>query len=35
MGRALSARCKMCRAAGEKLFLKGNRCYSDKCAMEP
>jgi small subunit ribosomal protein S4 len=34
MGRSLGARCKICRASGQKLFLKGNRCDSDKCAME-
>lgn len=28
------ARCRQCRRAGEKLFLKGNRCYSKKCAIE-
>ncbi len=28
------ARCRMCRRAGMKLFLKGARCYSDKCAIE-
>lgn len=26
-------RCKKCRRAGEKLFLKGDRCFSQKCAM--
>lgn len=26
--------CRMCRAEGEKLFLKGERCYSNKCAIE-
>lgn len=26
-------RCKQCRRAGEKLFLKGERCYTPKCAM--
>src|SRR4030042_2471702 len=26
-------RCKKCRRAGEKLFLKGDRCFSPKCAM--
>ncbi len=26
--------CKLCRRAGQKLFLKGQRCYSPKCAME-
>jgi small subunit ribosomal protein S4 len=28
------ARCRQCRRAGEKLFLKGDRCYSKKCAIE-
>lgn len=27
-------KCKLCRREGEKLFLKGERCYLDKCAME-
>lgn len=26
-------KCKRCRRAGEKLFLKGDRCFSEKCAM--
>jgi len=26
--------CRFCRREGEKLFLKGDRCYSDKCAVE-
>lgn len=26
--------CKLCRREGEKLFLKGERCYSPKCAIE-
>ncbi len=26
--------CKLCRREGEKLFLKGSRCYTDKCAIE-
>jgi small subunit ribosomal protein S4 len=25
--------CRLCRAAGEKLFLKGERCFTPKCAM--
>ena len=29
----LSAKCKKCRALGEKLFLRGERCFSPKCAM--
>jgi len=26
--------CRLCRAEGVKLFLKGDRCYSDKCSFE-
>jgi len=26
--------CRLCRREGAKLFLKGDRCYSDKCAVE-
>lgn len=29
----LDAKCRKCRRAGEKLFLKGDRCYSIKCAL--
>lgn len=29
----IESKCKICRRAGEKLFLKGERCYSPKCAM--
>jgi len=28
-----SIKCKKCRRAGAKLFLKGDRCYGQKCAM--
>ncbi len=28
------ARCRKCRRASMKLFLKGSRCYTDKCALE-
>jgi len=28
------SQCKVCRRAGEKLFLKGDRCFSPKCAFE-
>jgi len=28
------ARCRLCRREGMKLFLKGTRCLSDKCAIE-
>lgn len=33
MARNLSPKCKLCRRAGEKLFLKGDRCSTPKCAM--
>lgn len=33
MARDLDSKCKKCRRAGEKLFLKGDRCASQKCAM--
>ncbi len=33
MARHLDSKCKLCRRAGEKLFLKGDRCFSPKCAM--
>lgn len=33
MARNLDPKCKQCRRAGEKLFLKGERCDSPKCAM--
>ena len=33
MGRNLDSQCKLCRRAGEKLFLKGDRCFSPKCAI--
>ncbi len=29
----LGSKCKRCRRAGEKLFLKGDRCNSAKCAI--
>lgn len=29
----IESKCKRCRRAGEKLFLKGERCFSPKCAM--
>jgi small subunit ribosomal protein S4 len=28
------ALCRLCRREGEKLFLKGDRCYTDKCGVE-
>lgn len=33
MGRNLNPNCKQCRRSGEKLFLKGDRCNTPKCAM--
>ncbi len=33
MGRNLEPKCKQCRRIGEKLFLKGERCNTPKCAM--
>ncbi|MBI2175702.1 MAG: 30S ribosomal protein S4 [Parcubacteria group bacterium] len=29
----MDAKCKICRRAGEKLFLKGERCHTPKCAV--
>jgi len=34
MGRNIDPVCKMCRREGIKLFLKGSRCDSPKCAIE-
>ena len=34
MARYRDAKCKLCRREGDKLFLKGDRCYSNKCAIE-
>ena len=33
MARYTGAVCRQCRREGQKLFLKGERCYSDKCAL--
>ena len=33
MARYTGAVCRHCRREGQKLFLKGDRCYSDKCAL--
>jgi small subunit ribosomal protein S4 len=33
MAKNLDSKCKLCRRAGEKLFLKGDRCLSPKCAI--
>ena len=34
MARYTGAVCKLCRREGKKLFLKGDRCYTGKCAFE-
>jgi small subunit ribosomal protein S4 len=34
MARYIGPVCKLCRREGMKLFLKGDRCYSDKCAFD-
>ena len=34
MARNLDPKCRQCRREGEKLFLKGEKCYMDKCAIE-
>jgi small subunit ribosomal protein S4 len=34
MARYTGAVCKLCRREGKKLFLKGDRCYTGKCALE-
>jgi len=34
LARYTDAVCRLCRREGEKLFLKGDRCFSPKCAME-
>ncbi|HZI90948.1 MAG: 30S ribosomal protein S4 [Actinomycetota bacterium] len=34
MARDTSPQCKQCRREGEKLFLKGQRCLTDKCQIE-
>lgn len=33
MARSIDAKCRKCRRAGEKLFLKGDRCFTPKCAV--
>lgn len=33
MARYIGPKCKICRREGEKLFLRGSRCYTDKCAF--
>ncbi|MBI3607305.1 MAG: 30S ribosomal protein S4 [Nitrospirae bacterium] len=34
MGRYLGPVCRLCRREGTKLFLKGTRCYGEKCAID-
>ena len=34
MARDTSPQCKQCRREGQKLFLKGSRCFTDKCGVE-
>lgn len=34
LARYTGAKCRICRREGGKLFLKGDRCYTDKCAFE-
>src|SRR5687767_13700632 len=34
MARYIGAVCRLCRREGMKLFLKGERCYTEKCAIE-
>ena len=34
MARYTGAVCRLCRREGQKLFLKGDRCYTEKCSIE-
>jgi len=34
LARNLDAKCRQCRREGEKLFLKAEKCFTDKCAVE-
>lgn len=34
MAKYNDAKCRLCRREGTKLFLKGDRCYTDKCAQD-
>ena len=34
MARNLDAKCRQCRREGEKLFLKGEKCFTDKCSID-
>jgi small subunit ribosomal protein S4 len=33
MSRLIDNKCKLCRREGMKLFLKGQRCFTEKCAV--
>jgi len=34
VARYIGSKCRLCRREGEKLFLKGEKCYTSKCAIE-
>lgn len=34
MARYIGPKCRLCRREGEKLFLKGEKCFTDKCSIE-
>ncbi|GMR08053.1 MAG: 30S ribosomal protein S4 [Gammaproteobacteria bacterium] len=34
MAKYIGAKCRQCRREGEKLYLKGSKCYTSKCAIE-
>jgi small subunit ribosomal protein S4 len=34
LARNLDPKCRQCRREGEKLFLKGEKCFTDKCSIE-
>ena len=34
MARNLGPVCRLCRREGQKLFLKGDRCYTEKCSVD-
>lgn len=34
MARNLDPKCRQCRREGEKLFIKGEKCFTDKCSVE-
>ena len=34
MSRYTGSVCRLCRREGQKLFLKGDRCYSEKCSVD-